>query len=123
MEGGLARLKDVVLDRFRRQCLFRVLQADRQINVQTLLESMNGTDKLRMSFAGMIGTYNNKFLSGEEGAGRDRHGRPYKNWILTDPAGARQRLESYKIRPMPPEGLAVIQQRRERIRAYLAGSG
>lgn len=100
-----------IKERFRNLAIFRTLQLDRHININSLKAAVLGTDSLIRSFAGVIGAVNNAGLIVGEPAGLDKHGRPYKDWKIADAEQARALLKRRKIRPLPPEAIEIIKQR------------
>lgn len=94
--------------------IFRTLQLDRHININSLKIAVMGTDSLIRKFAGVIGAINKTgFITGEH-AGHDKNGRPYKDWKIADVEQARDLLKKRKIRPLPPEAIENIKLRQEK---------
>lgn len=92
--------------------IFRTLQLDRHININSLKLAVSGTDSLIRKFAGVIGAINKTgFIVGEP-AGNDKNGYPYKDWKVDDVSQAKPLLSKRKIRPLPPEAIEAINARR-----------
>lgn len=104
-EGKLYRVQKWVRD----SMVFRTLQIDRSVTSDSLAKALGGTDELRKSFGGLLGTLNNEAAVVADRVPAVRpDGRAVRRWVPGEQAAVLRCLASRKVRPLPPEALARI---------------
>jgi len=98
-----------MVDVFFDLAVARILQLDRQIDIELFRTAMAGTASCNTKAAGKITPYRKSAAVSGEIVGKDARGFPYKRWKLIKPEFAREILKRHKIRPFKLGAIEIIQ--------------
>lgn len=108
-DENMKALQNHMIDIFFDLAVARILQVDREIDVELFRAAIGGKASCNTKFRGKITPYRKSEAVEGEVAGKDESGYPYKRWKLIEPELAREILKRRRIRPLKSGAIEVIQ--------------